>query len=147
MLYKFFDKKPVLGASVNRQLAEELHKPVIKKCKKRKIYAKFWPTKKTSGSRLSKKCLNRIFYNFFSVRTSILIVYCALQINGTVSLWSALSGISIAAWVLYVTHNFTKANIKPKVQRCISSRKHQILNNFMTITSVWKKKFLFDQAF
>ena len=41
MLYKFFDKKAVLGASVNRQLAEELHKPVIKKCKKRKIYAKF----------------------------------------------------------------------------------------------------------
>ena len=35
MLYKFFDKKAVLGASVNRQLAEELHKPVIKKCKKK----------------------------------------------------------------------------------------------------------------
>ena len=80
MLYRFFDKKAVLGASVNRQLAEELHKPAIKNCKKKEnlcqILAdeeKFW-------------FLNRIFYNFFSVLTSILIVYCALQINGTVSL-------------------------------------------------------------
>ena len=31
MIYKFFDKKTGLGASVNEQLAEELHKPVTKK--------------------------------------------------------------------------------------------------------------------
>ena len=30
MVCKFFDKKTELGASVNEQLAEELHKPVIK---------------------------------------------------------------------------------------------------------------------
>ena len=30
-----------MGASVNEQLAEELHKPVIKKFKRRKVYAKF----------------------------------------------------------------------------------------------------------
>ena len=35
MVYKFFDKKTVLGvkASVNEELAQELHKPVIKKFK------------------------------------------------------------------------------------------------------------------
>ena len=30
MVYKFFDKKTGLGVSVNGQLAEELHKQVIK---------------------------------------------------------------------------------------------------------------------
>ena len=34
MVYKFFDKKTGLGVSVNEQLAEELHKPVIKKREK-----------------------------------------------------------------------------------------------------------------
>ena len=29
MVYKFFDKKNGSGISVNEQLAEELHKPVI----------------------------------------------------------------------------------------------------------------------
>ena len=49
MVYKLFDKKTGLGAvetsraevSVNEQLAEELHKPVIKKFKRRKVYARF----------------------------------------------------------------------------------------------------------
>ena len=48
-VYKLFDKKTGSGAvetsraevSVNEQLAEELHKPVIKKFKKRKVYARF----------------------------------------------------------------------------------------------------------
>ena len=30
-----------MGASVNEELAQELHKPVIKKSKRRKFYAKF----------------------------------------------------------------------------------------------------------
>ena len=30
-----------MGISVNEQLAEELHKPVIKKFKRRKVYARF----------------------------------------------------------------------------------------------------------
>ena len=51
MVYKFFDKKTVgSGANTltnksasksmpqNEQLAEKLHKPIIKKFKKRKIY-------------------------------------------------------------------------------------------------------------
>ena len=45
MVYKFFDKKyEGSGANTklqNQQLAEELHKPIIKKFKKRKIHAAF----------------------------------------------------------------------------------------------------------
>ena len=41
MVYKFVDKKTGSGVTVNGQLAEELHKPVIKKFKRRKIYARF----------------------------------------------------------------------------------------------------------
>ena len=41
MVYKFFDKKTGTRISVNEQLAEELHKPVIKKIKRRKVYARF----------------------------------------------------------------------------------------------------------
>ena len=36
MVYKFFDKKTGSGVGVNEQLAEELHKPVIKKLRRRK---------------------------------------------------------------------------------------------------------------
>ena len=31
MVNTFFDKKKILGVSVNGQIAEDLHKPVIKK--------------------------------------------------------------------------------------------------------------------
>ena len=41
MAYKFFDKKTGSGVSVNEHLAEELNKTVIKKFKRRKIYARF----------------------------------------------------------------------------------------------------------
>ena len=41
MVYKFFDKKTGSGISVNEPLAEELHKPVIKKLKRRKVYARY----------------------------------------------------------------------------------------------------------
>ena len=41
MVYKFFDKKTESGVGVKEQLAEELHKPVIKKFKRRKVFAKF----------------------------------------------------------------------------------------------------------
>ena len=40
MIYKFFDKKIGSGVSVNKQLAEEWHKPVIKKFKRSKVYAR-----------------------------------------------------------------------------------------------------------
>ena len=48
MVYKCFDKKPkASGIAIknviahNQQLAEELHKPIIKKFKKRKVYSSF----------------------------------------------------------------------------------------------------------
>ena len=45
MVYRFFDKKSEGGAIVNNkenvQLAQELHKPIIKKFQKRKVYSSF----------------------------------------------------------------------------------------------------------
>ena len=41
IVYKFFDQKTGSGASVNEELAQELHKPVIKKFRRRKVYARF----------------------------------------------------------------------------------------------------------
>ena len=41
MVYKCFDRKVGSGISVNQQLAEELHKPAIKKFKRRKVNARF----------------------------------------------------------------------------------------------------------
>ena len=35
MFYKLFDKKTELGASVNEEPAQELHKPMIKKFQKK----------------------------------------------------------------------------------------------------------------
>ena len=46
MVYKFFDKKSTgsgvnIPSKFNKQLAEELHKPIIRKFKKRKVYSGF----------------------------------------------------------------------------------------------------------
>ena len=44
MVYKFFDKKTSGGGITNEpnyQLADELHKPIIRKFKKRKVYSSF----------------------------------------------------------------------------------------------------------
>ena len=46
MIYKFFDKKASGGTAKDeimssKELAEELHKPVIKKFKKRKVHSSF----------------------------------------------------------------------------------------------------------
>ena len=46
MVYKFFDKKSSGSGANNEikqniQLADELHKPIIKKLKKRKVYSSF----------------------------------------------------------------------------------------------------------
>ena len=41
MVYKRFDKKTGLEVSGNEQLADELHKPLINKFKRRKLYARF----------------------------------------------------------------------------------------------------------
>ena len=42
IVYKFFDKKSKgSGLKENQQLADELHKPIIRKFKKRKVYSSF----------------------------------------------------------------------------------------------------------
>ena len=41
MVHKFFKIKTEFGASVNEELAQELHKPVVEKFKRRKVYARF----------------------------------------------------------------------------------------------------------
>ena len=41
MVCKIFEKKTGSEASGNKDLTEELHKPVIKKFKRRKIYIRF----------------------------------------------------------------------------------------------------------
>ena len=40
MIYNFLDQKTRSEMSLTEQLVEELHKPVIKKFKRRKIYAR-----------------------------------------------------------------------------------------------------------
>ena len=41
MVYKFFDKKSRESGLKNQQLADELHKPIIRKFKKIKVYSSF----------------------------------------------------------------------------------------------------------
>ena len=41
MVYNFFDKKTRTGASINEELVQELQEAVIKKLKRRKVYARF----------------------------------------------------------------------------------------------------------
>ena len=43
MVRKIFDKKTGSVQIVNEKLAEKLHKPIIKKFKRRKVYARFNP--------------------------------------------------------------------------------------------------------
>ena len=41
MVYRFFDKKTGSEINANKEISEESHKPVIKKLKKRKVYARW----------------------------------------------------------------------------------------------------------
>ena len=62
MVYKFCDKKTASRVRVNEQLAEELHKPVIKKFKRTKVYARFkdniWAADLAEMASLSSKNKN-----------------------------------------------------------------------------------------
>ena len=68
MVYKFFDKKSKGSGIINEpnyQLANELHKPIIRKFKKRKVYLSFrdniWGVNLADMQSLSK-CNRRIKY-------------------------------------------------------------------------------------
>ena len=58
----FLDKKTGSGIRVNEQIAEELRKPVIKKLKRRKVYARFkgsiWKEDLAEMGSLSSKSKN-----------------------------------------------------------------------------------------
>ena len=45
MIYKFFDKKFSKGSGINsvsnQQLADELHKAIVRKCKRKKVHLSF----------------------------------------------------------------------------------------------------------
>ena len=41
MVYQFCDKKTGSRVNINEQLVQELHKPVTKKMRRRKVYARF----------------------------------------------------------------------------------------------------------
>ena len=62
MTYKFFDKITGSRTSVNKQSTEELHKPIIKKFKRQKVYARFkdntWATDLAEMGSLSPKNKN-----------------------------------------------------------------------------------------
>ena len=68
MVYKFFDKKSMVsGIASSSMLANELHKPVIKKFEKRKVYSQFkdniWGVDLADMQSLSKKIkVLNIFY-------------------------------------------------------------------------------------
>ena len=55
----------MIGLSVNEQLAKELYKPVIKKFKRRKVYARFkdniWATDLAEMESLSSKNKNFLY--------------------------------------------------------------------------------------
>ena len=66
MVYKFFDKKTGSGISANEQPAKELYKAVIKKFKRRKVYARFrdniWAADLADMESLSFKNKNVKYY-------------------------------------------------------------------------------------
>ena len=41
MVFRIFNKKAGSGVSLNEQIAEELHKPAMKKFKRRKAYVRY----------------------------------------------------------------------------------------------------------
>ena len=82
MVYKFFDKKST-GSGIanneikqNLQLAEELHKPIIRKFRKRTVYSRFkdniWVADLADMQLISK--FNKRF------RLCVIVPYCALLI-------------------------------------------------------------------
>ena len=68
MVYKFFDKKSIGSGTKNeikrnQQLANELHQPIIRKFKKRKVYSSFkdniWDVN-LADMQLITKCIKKI---------------------------------------------------------------------------------------
>ena len=72
---------------------------ILGRCSIKQVGHHGWPTKEILSYRSSKTCLNHIL--------------C------TVSLWSALYGLSVAASVMYTSYNITKTNVKTEFQNVL----------------------------
>ena len=70
MVYKFFDRKAGPEISLNEQVAKELHKPVIKTIKSRRVYARFkdniYAADLSEMGSLSSKCLFLCIIDIFT---------------------------------------------------------------------------------
>ena len=77
MVYKFFDKKS-RGSSIanepNSQLANELHKPIIRKFEKRKTYSRF--NDNISGADLADMQLISKFNKGFRFLLCVIDIFC-----------------------------------------------------------------------
>ena len=81
IVYNFFDKKTGSGVSASKQLAKELHKPRIKKFKRRNVYVRFkgnvWAADLVEMEHLSSKnknikyllCVIDVFTKYAWVKT------------------------------------------------------------------------------
>ena len=71
MINTFFDKKAVSGVSVNEELPQELRKPVIKKFKRRKVYARF-----------EDKFWQQIYlkWDHYLLKIIVLNIYCVINV-------------------------------------------------------------------
>ena len=73
MIYKFLDKKAGSRMSVKEKLAEGLHKPVITKFKKRKVYATFkyniWNKNKMNKNVKYLLCVIDVFIKYACVKS------------------------------------------------------------------------------
>ena len=78
MFYNFFDKKASDGAirneiMPNKESAKELHKPIIRKLEKRKVYSPFIDNIK--GNDLGNKCLIIKFIEGFKFLLCVIDIY------------------------------------------------------------------------
>ena len=73
MIYKFLDKKAGSRMSVKKKLTEGLHKPVITKFKKRKVYATFkyniWNKNKMNKNVKYLLCVIDVFIKYACVKS------------------------------------------------------------------------------
>ena len=116
MVYRFFDKKSegtgIVNNKENMQLPEELHKPIIKKFKKRKVYSSFRDN--ISGADLADMQLLSKFNNGFRF------LLCAIDIFSKYA-WVVLlkdkKGISIVNAFQKILKESDRSEAKSKGRR------------------------------
>ena len=142
MVYKFFDKKTRPGMSVNEQLAKELHKPLIKKFQRRKVYARFkdniWAADLAKMGSLAFRnknvkyllCIVDVFTKYINDSIEILIEsHC--KPNFTTS-FCKNEGKSVSK---YSTHNEGKSVIAERFIKTLKAKIHKKWQLIITILS------------